>query len=84
MDESPRYWFPAKRRGWGWGLPKTWEGWLVLLGYLLLAGAGTVLIDAQRHAGLLTAYLAAISVLLLAICWRKGEPPRWRRNVRGR
>ena len=22
----PRYWFPVKRYGWGWGLPGTWEG----------------------------------------------------------
>jgi len=36
----PRYWFPAKRYGWGWGLPSTWEGWLLLVGYLgLMVGA---------------------------------------------
>jgi hypothetical protein len=31
MPDPPRYWFPAKTYGWGWGLPSTWEGWLVLV-----------------------------------------------------
>lgn len=25
------YGFPARRRGWGWGVPAVWEGWAVLL-----------------------------------------------------
>ena len=24
--DPPRYWFPAKRYGWGWGPPSTWQG----------------------------------------------------------
>ena len=34
--DPPRYWFPAKTYGWGWGLPRTWEGWVVLGVYLAL------------------------------------------------
>ncbi len=30
--DQPRYWFPAETYGWGWGLPITWEGWVVLVG----------------------------------------------------
>ena len=30
MQNATRYWFPAKRYGWGWGFPITWEGWLTL------------------------------------------------------
>lgn len=26
-----KIWFPAKRYGWGWGLPVAWQGWVVLL-----------------------------------------------------
>jgi hypothetical protein len=29
MDEQ-KYWFRAKRYGWGWGLPITWQSWAVL------------------------------------------------------
>ena len=31
-----RYWFPAKRYGWGWSFPTTWQGWLVMALYLIL------------------------------------------------
>ena len=41
IDKSKQYWFPAKRYGWGWGPPQSWQGWLVLAGFfvLLLIGA---------------------------------------------
>jgi hypothetical protein len=29
MPQDPEYWFPAKRYGWGWGIPVTWQGWVV-------------------------------------------------------
>jgi hypothetical protein len=25
MTRDDRYWFPAKRYGWGWGLPPRWR-----------------------------------------------------------
>ena len=40
MTEQSRYWFPAKRYGWGWGFPTTWQGWLVIALYVVLIGAG--------------------------------------------
>jgi len=42
--DRSRYWFPAKRYGWGWGLPARWQGWLVIALYVVLVGAGVVLI----------------------------------------
>lgn len=74
----PRYWFPAKRYGWGWGLPATWEGWVVLLAYLAAVPLAVRLFPPERG---LPAFLAAVfglSAVLIAICWWKGEPPRWR------
>ena len=32
--EKKRYWFPAKRYGWGWGFPTTWQGWVTILLYV--------------------------------------------------
>ncbi|MEP6800848.1 MAG: hypothetical protein ABJC07_02845 [Acidobacteriota bacterium] len=72
------YWFPAKRYGWGWGLPISWRGWLVFVGFfVLLAVAGYVFRPEQNLAALLGCTVV-LSVALLAICFARGEPPAWR------
>lgn len=78
MRDTVRYWFPAKTYGWGWGLPSTWEGWMVLV---LYAGAigGIVHFFPPRAAP--TEFglgVTATTLILVVICWLKGEPPRWR------
>jgi hypothetical protein len=84
MPEHPRYWFPAKTYGWGWGLPSRWEGWLVLVGYLaLLALCIKMFLPHQNLPGFIIT-VHVLSGLLIAICWWKGEPPKWRWGVRGR
>ena len=75
---SPEYWFPAKRYGWGWGLPRTWQGWLVLLAYLTLVVAGIPVLDGCEGSLAYLAYAALLTAGLVAVCWAKGEPPRWR------
>ena len=72
------YWFPAKRYGWGWGLPTAWQGWvaLVIYGSLILAGAVALLPNYGAPSFL--AYCAALTLVLVAICWIKGERPQWR------
>ena len=40
MSEEPRYWFRAKRYGWGWGMPSTWQVWVVLLAFIALLLVG--------------------------------------------
>jgi hypothetical protein len=40
MEQSPRYWFAAKRYGYGWGLPLTWQGWLVYAGWFAVLFGG--------------------------------------------
>jgi hypothetical protein len=73
-----RYWFPAKRYGWGWGTPITWQGWIVFIGFLVLALSGAVLIQPHtNHAGFLL-YICVLSFLFGCVCWWKGEPTRWR------
>lgn len=42
-SNGKKIWFPAKRYGWGWGLPVTWQGWVVLqmaMGQRRLTAAG--------------------------------------------
>jgi len=77
-----KYWFPAKRFGWGWGLPGTWQGRLVLvLWFAAFMAANRYLLPPNIYARL--AFTAATVGMLLAVCYKKGEPPRWRSGPRG-
>jgi hypothetical protein len=78
MSRQARYWFPAKRYGWGWGFPTIWQGWLVIAVYVALMGAGAAFISPSSRPAVFVAYLALLSVLLIAVCRAKGEPPQWR------
>lgn len=35
MDEHTEYWFQKKKYGIGLGLPVTWQGWVVYIGYII-------------------------------------------------
>jgi hypothetical protein len=74
----PRYWFPAKTHGWGWGLPATWEGWLVLAAYIALVVAATTAISPKDAPASFGASLTVLTAVFIGICWLKGEPPGWR------
>ncbi|TLU52218.1 MAG: hypothetical protein FDX12_02185 [Chlorobium sp.] len=78
MSDKPKYWFPAKCYGWGWGPPSTWQGWIVLAGYLLLMIPGIIIIDPKVNMINFLLYTTALTVIFIIICWCKGEPPRWR------
>lgn len=77
-SDRPKYWFPAKRYGWGWGPPCTWQGWVVLVIYLVLIVGGIPFIQATKGDIAYVAYVLALTVVLVAVCWLKGERPRWR------
>ena len=77
MPNNSPYWFPAKRFGWGWGAPTTWQGWAVLIVWLGATVGGGILIYAS-HPAVFWAYNIAMLGALLLICYLKGEPPRWR------
>jgi hypothetical protein len=77
---SPKYWFPAKRYGWGWGFPSAWQGRAVLIIYLALGLGGIPLIHAAKGNAIYIAYLSVLTVVLVIICWLTGEPPRSRRG----
>lgn len=65
--------------GIGWGLPVTWQGWVVLLAYLILTVSGAFLIE--QSPGLIIPYIIYVfllTVILLFICWKKGEKPKFR------
>lgn len=78
MKPAPRYWFPAKSYGWGWGPPCAWQGWAVIACFALLAVAGIFLFPPEDEPGALMVYLVTLNIGLMTICWLTGEPPGWR------
>ena len=78
MSNAKQYWFPAKTYGWGWGLPATWQGWLVMAVYLAGILAASLLLNPANQPGMFSGAVLALSLLLVLVCWKTGEPPRWR------
>jgi uncharacterized membrane protein YphA (DoxX/SURF4 family) len=78
LRTESEYWFPAKRYGWGWGLPVTWQGWLVFVAYFLLVVIGAFLLQPRKALIAYLVYVAVLTAALIGVCWFKGEPPRWR------
>ena len=72
------YWFPAKRFGWGWGLPRRWQGWLVLGVFFGLFGLGVIYLQESARPVEFIAFASVLTLGMLVVCWIKGEPPRWR------
>ena len=77
-----RYWFPAKTRGWGWGPPCRWQGWVVVAVYALAMAACAIGLLPHRGPMSFLAASVALSALMVAVCWITGEPPRWRWGAR--
>jgi hypothetical protein len=77
MARSEHYWFPAKRYGWGWGLPLTWQGWVVLIVWIVILSAAAIRLMPTHPIEFLFFALIMAGFLTL-ICYIKGEPPRWR------
>lgn len=78
MENAPKYWFPAKRYGWGWGLPATWQGWVVLITYLALMLGGLAVMHPVASGSTYTLYASVVTAVFLVVVWRTGEPPQWR------
>ena len=71
-----KYWFRAKRYGWGWGLPCAWQGWVVSAVWVALVIGGQILF--RGRLGITIPWMVILVAALIAVCWVKGEPPRWR------
>lgn len=77
-------WFRAKREGWGW-VPATWQGWTVTAVYVAVVAIWLGGYFSTREALMMGWHFdfAALwpvllaSAVMVAICWLKGERPRW-------
>lgn len=77
-DNDKDIWFPAKKYGFGWGLPVKRQGWIVLLIYAILIAAGIVVIDYAENRIFFYVYCSIPTAILILICWIKGEKANWR------
>lgn len=69
-------WFPRKSYGWGWGIPSRWQGWVVIVVYVL--GLTAINLSLRRiSVGWQVSAVIGLTVLLIAVCYWKGEAPRW-------
>lgn len=78
MDNPNKYWFPAKRYGWGWGLPVRWQGWVCLAVYAACVALTFHYLRPGVEPVLFAITLALLTLALMVVFWLKGEPPRWR------
>ncbi len=77
------YWFKRKMYGWGW-TPVTWQGWLVIGVFVVLITSNALSLDREPSNGQIAVFfikLALTIFLLLAICYKKGEKPRWQWGI---
>jgi uncharacterized membrane protein YhaH (DUF805 family) len=75
--ERQPYWFPAKRYGWGWGLPCAWQGWVIMIAWIVLVTVLSPMIALHSMLSFFI-FIFGMAAVLIAICWAKGEPPKWR------
>lgn len=72
------WWFPAKRYGWGWGLPCAWQGWVVLALFVAPLGASALVFPPTLRMPEFLLSVFFLTAMLVAVCFMKGEPPSWR------
>ncbi len=68
------FWFPAKQHGLGWGLPVTWQGWVVLVVYLVVTTVGSAYLARSPTRQVdLPMFVIGTTSALIGICWLTGE-----------
>lgn len=86
-DNPEGYWFKRKLYGWGW-TPVTYEGWfvtltvvaaIVFLGFRIEESASGA--EVVRELVLPT---VALVLLLLLICYKTGESPKWTWGIKSK
>ena len=74
-DRERKFWFHAKLFGFGWGLPASWQGWVVLVLYLALVIATGLLAPAETR---LPAILALTVMFIVVVVFTGERPAKWR------
>lgn len=79
-DNPNGYWFKRKLYGWGW-TPVKWQGWVVIALYVFALVLFSLTIDdnspTREVAFTFILPVVFLTALLIRICYKKGEKPRW-------
>ena len=75
MINKKDIWFKAKTYGWGW-CPCTWQGWVVILSFIIGITINSMFVIKNKI--LFGANMCVLVMILIIICLKKGEKPRWR------
>ena len=67
------YWFPARRHGYGWGLPVKWQGWLAMALFLLHQAGALVAFPPARDPGTFVAVTLFGALALMLVCVAQGR-----------
>jgi hypothetical protein len=78
MAGTSKPWFAPKRFGYGAGLPISWEGWAVLIIFLLGVVASAIMLHGPSRFVVVMALIAALIVIVASKTagswrWRRGE-----------
>ena len=78
MDNTPRYWFSAKRFPFGQRIAVTWEGWLLdAISLAAFIGLGiTPFMRERRHPFLSLGLVFGLLAIFMSIRSWKGQPRR--------
>lgn len=86
INDNPNgYWFRRKLCGWGW-TPATKEGWfvtVVFIAFIICIGWRSDLQQLEGY-GLVWQFIVpavAATTLLVWVCFKTGEPPRWQCKI---
>lgn len=78
-DNPEGYWFKRKLYGWGW-FPVKWQGWAVIGLFIIAMGFIASGLGSEPTNADLAWYFAKLAVavtVLIFICYKTGEKPRW-------
>lgn len=80
-DNPEGYWFKRKLYGWGW-TPAKWQGVAVILAFVAFVvwngiELGKVAEPSESQATYFAIKVVISIILLLTVCYLKGEKPRW-------
>ncbi|MPT46978.1 MAG: hypothetical protein E2598_00975 [Sphingobium sp.] len=83
-ENQSQPWFSHKKRGYGAGLPITWQGWVAILSYVLLVTVASIAPIFVFNSSVIALVVGLICIVLvtvpfLIICARKTDGGwRWR------